>query len=357
MRLFSAIGILAVVAAGQCALATPIAEIRPHLTVAGEDFDDLRYLTPQGTGYDGVGGLLIDTSAGTFLCSGALMSDGIHMLTAAHCLTDFFGNPDFLGGTATFFPNPDGVEVLEIVSAVTHPDFNSFLEAGNDIAILTLAAPASAGVQRYNIYRGADEVGKTFDTSGFGTLGTGLTGESGPAGFRRHGLNEFDSTMAGTFDIFPGWTAGETVLFSDFDDGLPQHDAFGLFFGINGLGLGLDEVSTSTGDSGGPAFVNGQIAGLSTFGIRVFFADGSSADIDELTNSSFGEFNAFTRVSSYQDWIDSYVAAEVPEPATGAMLVLGGLFLAFKARRSASRFSSLNSIRRMRTMPGENILQ
>ena len=78
--------------------------------------------------------------------------------------------------------------------------------------------------------------------------------------------------MAGTFDVFPGWTGGDKVLFSDFDDGTAAHDAFGLFFGLNGLGQGADEVSTSSGDSGGPSFINGQIAGVTSFGIRVFFS-------------------------------------------------------------------------------------
>ena len=138
--------------------------------------------------------------------------------------------------------------------------------------------------------------------------------------------------MTGTLDVFPGWTGGDRVLFSDFDDGTAQHDAFGLFFGINGLGKGLDEVSTAAGDSGGPTFLNGQIAGLTSFGIRVFFLDGSSSDVDAFNNSSFGEFNAFTRVSAYQDWIDSQISP-VPEPSTWAMLIMGGLLIGFASRR------------------------
>ena len=138
--------------------------------------------------------------------------------------------------------------------------------------------------------------------------------------------------MTGTLDVFPGWTGGDRVLFSDFDDGTAQHDAFGLFFGINGLGKGLDEVSTAAGDSGGPAFLNGQIAGLTSFGIRVFFLDGSSSDVDDFNNSSFGEFNAFTRVSAYQDWIYSQISP-VPEPSTWAMLIMGGLLIGFASRR------------------------
>ena len=99
----------------------------------------------------------------------------------------------------------------------------------------------------------------------------------------------------------------------------------------------LDEVSTASGDSGGPTFINGLIAGISSFG----FGIPGFGDIDEqFSNESFGEFDFDTRISTYASWVDSAVAgnqpsASVPEPST----VLGSLFAfgAFAARSQLKR--------------------
>jgi hypothetical protein len=68
------------------------------------------------------------------------------------------------------------------------------------------------------------------------------------------------------------------------------------------------------GDSGAPAFIGDQIAGVASFRLRLHFTDGVTSDIDDISNASFGEFNAFTRVSSHSAWLQP-----VPEPATAAL--------------------------------------
>ena len=148
MRFFAGFAVLAAMAGQQQALATMSVETVSFLTLAGNDLDDPRYLTPAGTGYDGVTGLLLNAGTGDALCTGALLKDGIHVLTAAHCVTDFNGSPSFVSGSAYFFPSEDNAEILNVVSASVHPDFNGILEAGNDLAILTLETPASAAIQR-----------------------------------------------------------------------------------------------------------------------------------------------------------------------------------------------------------------
>ena len=65
------------------------------------------------------------------------------------------------------------------------------------------------------------------------------------------------------------------------------------------------------GDSGAPAFIDGRIAGVASFRLRLQFTDGVSSDVDDISNASFGEFNAFTRASLYDSWINP-----VPEPGT-----------------------------------------
>jgi Ca2+-binding RTX toxin-like protein len=74
------------------------------------------------------------------------------------------------------------------------------------------------------------------------------------------------------------------------------------------VNLGIDrEIGTSRGDSGGPAFIDGKIAGLASYGTS------TAADIDfvsedaerDSNNTSFGELFADVRVSAYLGWIGS----------------------------------------------------
>lgn len=324
---------LAVVAVPQLR-SSPVLEVQytPFIVGAG-DPNDARYLTPAGTGYDGVGMLIIARATGTFLCSGSLLGTGSHVLTAAHCVTDGSGVMDVTSLTATFFPFPSGTEAIGGTAVTVHPGWTGDLRRGDDLAVVTLAQRASSGVQRYGLYTSSGELGSTFDVSGYGMRGTGATGATLAPGARRHGLNEFDATMTGTLGILPGWTAGDRVLLSDFDSGLAANDAFGYFFGINGLGRGLDEASTALGDSGGPGFIGARIAAITSFGVRLSYVGGGTSDVDGSLNSSFGEFAGFTRVSPYAGWVNS--ATGVPEPSTWVLLGMGLAWLACLRRRGA----------------------
>jgi hypothetical protein len=129
--------------------------------------------------------------------------------------------------------------------------------------------------------------------------------------------------MTDTFSDFVGWTGGDGVLISDFDNGLAANDALGLFYEISDTGLGQREASMAPGDSGAPAFINGRVAGVASFRLRLNFTNGVTSDVDDISNASFGEFNAFTRVSSYDSWLQP-----VPEPASCALFIVGlGLVL------------------------------
>ena len=84
---------------------------------------------------------------------------------------------------------------------------------------------------------------------------------------------------------------------------MAANDAYGVFFGINDLGLGDDEVNSASGDSGGPIFIDGKIAGVTSWG----FTPGTPPDVLSGVNSSFGEFSSDARVSINAAWIDSIV--------------------------------------------------
>ena len=325
------------------AFATPIlydnghmrALVRPHIVASG-DIDAVapapNYRTPPGSGYDGIGGLLLDTLEGGFLCTGSLLTSG-HVLTAAHCVTDSFGNNILAGGTATFFPTPTSVETIAFTGVSIHSGWTGDLIAGNDLALISLASVASAGVQRYDIYPTDDEISKVHNVVGFGRRGSFGQGDTLPAGARRQGKNTFDGTL-GEFGF-----GGDNILMADFDSGLLANDGFNFFLDAPPhLGLGFDEVTTAPGDSGGPSLIGGKIAGISSFGVTFFFNDGSSSDISpDLLNSSWGEFHGATRVSSYVDWINGpHNFVLIPEP--GSMLLCGcGLLCAGLWRRRERR--------------------
>jgi secreted trypsin-like serine protease len=285
----------------------------PLLTTYGNP-NSPRYLTGATSQFDGVALLTIESVEGVAGCTGALLGSGVHVLTAAHCLADSSGTPHVLSLSAAFHTSGGGApEIIDFAEVKPHPEFTGSLREGNDIGLVVLSRPPSAAVRRYEIYTGAGEIGSEYEVSGFGAAGSGGI-ESDGEGRRRRGWNTFDATMANTFGQFPGWTAGDGVLVSDFDNGLAGNDALGVFYDIHDLGLGEREVSMAPGDSGAPAFIDGRIAGIASFRLRLTFTDGSTSDVDDISNASFGEFNAFTRVSTHSLWIEP-----VPEPGTAAL--------------------------------------
>ena len=309
---------------------------------------NIRHRPEYGGPYSGVARLIMNTTQGNFLCSGALLSTGRHVLTAAHCVTNAAGQVTLTGGTAmvpTESAGPFGLgqplaaqPTIAFAGVNVHPGYNGdYLFVGNDLAIITLAGPAPAFVDRYDIYTGSDEFEKITNKVGWGTIGQGDTGTTAsPGSGWRTGQNVWEMT-ADQFWSDP--TVSSNILMYDFDNGLAANDAFGAYFGKSGLGLGNMEVGSAPGDSGGPTFLDGKIAGVTSFGLTfrdLQDANGnytlcSAVNPDILCgiNSTFGEFAGDTRVSGHSQWILS----NIPEPETYAMMLLGLGVMGFVARR------------------------
>jgi len=292
------------------------AVVQPLYTTYGDPTD---YLTNSGGALDGAGLLILTRSDGVFGCTGGLLWTGEHILTAAHCVSDDFGNNVLQSGTVTF-EGDLGTETITIDATATkiHNKWNGDVLKGNDVAVLKLASAPSSDITRYQIDRdGSDDVGAIVDKVGYGRSGNGFDGDILPFGDKRNGENQYDDvadTMLKALGLkakahfVPG-----SVLQYDFDNGLSSNDAFGFFFNNNDLGLGSSEVNSASGDSGGPAISNGEIIGITSYGVTLTFNDGTTSDVNGFLDSSFGEFSGDTRVSQYAGFIDDSVNGGITE--------------------------------------------
>lgn len=277
------------------------------MVATSASYNDMRYRATTGIGLDGVVRVVAGGSYGT----GALLLDGRAVVTSAHLFKS--------GATSgsVFFETSQGRASLAFNSVKLHPAYDA--TSNNDLALVWLSAAAPTAAERYQLYRDTDEVGQSFVLSGYGKPGTGATGTvSGDTGepVRRMAGNVFDADVAQLKEVFGSamaWTPVKgTQLLADFDSGLPAQDALGRFLGLHGLGLGPEEGFLSSGDSGGPAFIDRQLAGLASYNASLKLG-GTEPDADDVVNSSFGEVAAWQRVSAYQQWIDQSLRAAYPD--------------------------------------------
>ena len=312
--------------------------------------------------------ILNEGAAGNFICSGSLMSDRIHILTAGHCVSNGGGNITPISATATFYGGPDpdavvgttgtpaaGAVRVNIASFSVNPLYSGDVIDDHDVAVLTLAEAAPGFANGYDLYTG-DLIGKEYNVAGYGRRSDqgGSVGADLGTGRLRQGDNRYDTTLGdsvfgGAFTAaFFGGTTGETTYsyISDFDNGLAQNDATCRLVveGFGGpasskycdLGVGALEVSTAPGDSGGPQFIDGKIASVTSYGLT-FGTD--YGDIDNTLNDTFGEFNGFASTAYNASYINSVLG--LPEPASWAMMILGMGVIGFTMRRKI-RLSNAN---------------
>lgn len=360
------------------------------LITSGDPFDP-SYANAGANLRNGVGSIFTvfeSTAPSGFLCTATVIDDR-HILTAAHCLrnTTESGDPDPL--TRVVVVLPSGVlylffsEVGDIAGFAvnplydaTNPFFGAF--AAGDVAVIEMTSDLPADVERYDLYRDPDEFGQETRHYGHGRSGKGPMGATGPADFfyARTGLNMYEQTLGAFFG--PPFDQ----LLHDFDSGGSQHNAMDWWFSPgqcgpgnpnnppwaqdgqcttfnSGLfpdfkGFGKIEVGVAPGDSGGPGFIDGKVAGVHSFGFTHFCAGVTNkTDFTCGLDSSYGEMSGDTRVSTYADWIDAVGAkgkrgvalTPVPEPVPAAPAALEATELSAYGKSFMSNVFS----RRLRT--------
>ncbi len=263
---------------------------------------DPRYRASVGEGYDGV----VRLSISGYTATGALLYDGRAVITAAHL---FDGTS---GTTSVRFETSEGTQVIDAVHVMKHPAYDD--QGNNDLALVWLeSAPLTA--DRLDLYREDDELGQAFTMVGYGAIGTGISGAVSQTGTPQRLLaqNQFDADGAELKEqlgLGMSWSPlVDSQLLADFDDGGSQRDAFGQLMARVDTGLGLDEGLIAQGDSGGPALLAGKVAGIATYTASLSQGD-ARPDIDQYSNSSFGEIAAWQRASYYQQWIDQSIRSQ-----------------------------------------------
>lgn len=274
-------------------------------------YTDARNRANTGEGFDGV----VRVVVGSFYGTGVLLYDGRAVLTAAHLFTNNSADAN------VHFETTAGSQTVRSNTVTVQPNYDA-LQGNNDLAVVWLSASAPIAAERYNLYRSSDEISQTFTMVGYGLPGTGATGIVNTytgSPIRQKASNQFEADAARLkLTLGPGvaWTpTAGTQLIADFDNGTAAQDAFGQLLNLPGIGLGQKEGLITPGDSGGPAFVNGQISGIASYAATL--QSGSvHPDIDNTRNSSFGEVAAWQRVSHYQQWIDQTLRSQYPSAPT-----------------------------------------
>lgn len=288
-----------------------------------------------GGAFDGVAQLTIKLSNGNLdVCTGSLLSGGLYVLTAAHCVDKAVGmDLSFRSGDFT----------AKSASIVLHPGWAGILGTGADIAVIKLdrVVPVSGA-----LLSTTNDIGKDFLVVGHGSTGLGPQGRDSVSDAVSAPHYGFNTIEAFDFDVAeavfgPGAgnrTHGETYV-ADFDDGTDGRNALqrlktafvGSWAGST-LGLGDAEALSAGGDSGGGDFVwdgtRWRLTGVQSY---VWAACVVLTDCIAGGESSHGYLSGSTAVFSHLDWIAS--VTPVPEPKGWTLMLAGAFAVGLVLRR------------------------
>ncbi|MCX6053281.1 MAG: trypsin-like serine protease [Campylobacterales bacterium] len=271
------------------------------MVVSLNSYNNSIYAVSNSSNLNGV----VRISSGGYYGSGTLLYGGMAVLTAAHL---FESNNS---SSSIVFDTTQGKQTIASSAIKIMPQYDAN-DGNNDLAIVWLASAAPHAAQRYELFRSSDDIGSKFTAVGYGTKGIGLQGETDTSSsdVRLQVTNKFETEAGALKDLLGSrmaWTPqSDAILVADFDNGTSAHDALGLLMNINDLGYGNSEGMIAQGDSGGPAFIDGKVAGIASY-VASLEKNNVNPDIDTQINSSFGEEGFWQRVSNYQQWIDQTI--------------------------------------------------
>jgi len=260
-------------------------------------------------------------------CTGSLLTGGLSILTAGHCVSTGYGSP-IATGITVYFQSSGGMVAATVLSVQVDPGYTGDSTQGSDLAILTLTQPAPSYDIGYSLYTSTAIPTSSVLLAGYGYGGDGDTGANSagyPFGTLREGSNVFEGDGA---DFF-GWSSQLLVgqLFQPCDS-ISQSTCPTNALDVSNPYWSSDESITSHGDSGGPAFYDGQIIGVTDLGICLTSSSDSSdcatpPSVNASNDSYFGEMFADTSVADNLDFIEG-----VPEPGTIALMICALVCLA-----------------------------
>ncbi len=291
------------------------------------DVDDSLYTAlAADSRYQSVGKFLYSVQGlGSYFASGVLISPQ-WVLTAAHVTA---GNNYNGGGISSMsFTLYNGASSSQYAASnwYTHPGWgasNGNLFAGYDIALVRLSTPVT-GFTPATLAPSSEYV-EEGTIVGFGTTGTGDTGNTGAGGTKRAGNNMIDAIGNGT-------SVSSNILLVDFDKpGVTSASSYG-----DTTPLPLEYLD-APGDSGGGLFVTRQNLVNQANETFVLGITSFVASTDGFANASYSDIGGFTDVTAFDSWITTTMT--VPEPGTWLPSTLLVISVALTRRRPRVRKS------------------